>query len=283
MVSESDSTPRYPIREVAKLTGINPVTLRAWQRRYGLLKPARTEKGHRLYCEDDITQIRHILHWLEQGVSIGQVKGLLAEPEAVVTGSNWEQAQTRLMNSALALNLGRLEADLLELTSLYPAELVLRHVIEPWLLALAQLHRPDAQLIEQSARALLMRVLHQLLTIKTGPRVAVARVGQVREQHALLAQFELQGLECRSLDLGVLDPQDLSLADGRLKFDALVLILGAGLSQSWFNDMETHLPRRCFFVGELGTLYQQQGWLNRPFAIYVSEIARRHDAPFSLV
>ena len=282
MVSEPDSIPKYPIREVARLTGINPVTLRAWQRRYGLLKPARTEKGHRLYCEDDITQIRHILHWLEQGVSIGQVKGLLADPSPQVTGSNWEQAQSQLMGSALDLNLGRLEAELLELVSLYPAELVLRRVIEPWLLALAQLHRPDAQLIEQSARALLMRLLHQLLTIKTGPVIAVARVGQVREQHALLTQFELQGLECRSLDLGVLDPQTLPLAAGRLKFDVLVLILGAGLSQSWFNDMASYLPQRCFYVGELGALYPQS-WLSRPFSVCVSNIPREHDASFSLV
>ena len=32
----------FPIREVARLTGINPVTLRAWERRYGLIQPVRT-------------------------------------------------------------------------------------------------------------------------------------------------------------------------------------------------------------------------------------------------
>ncbi|MBU3823385.1 MAG: MerR family transcriptional regulator [Candidatus Oceanisphaera merdipullorum] len=283
MASEINSIPTYPIREVARLTGINPVTLRAWQRRYGLLKPARTEKGHRLYSEDDVSIIRHILHWLEQGVSIGQVKSLLETPTPEVSGSNWQQAQAQLLDSAMALNLGRLEAEVLELASLYPAELVLRKVIEPWLLALAQLHRPDAQLIEQSARALLMRLLQQMLTIKSGPMLAVARVGQVRTQHALLTQFELQGQECRSLDLGVLDPQTLPLAVGRLKFDALVIVLGAGLSQSWFLEADAVLPERCFYVGELGTLYQQQGWLNRPFSVYVSDLKREHDASFSLV
>ena len=38
----------FPIREVARLTGVNPVTLRAWERRYGLIQPTRTESGHRL-------------------------------------------------------------------------------------------------------------------------------------------------------------------------------------------------------------------------------------------
>ncbi|MCB1806061.1 MAG: MerR family DNA-binding transcriptional regulator, partial [Candidatus Competibacteraceae bacterium] len=36
-----------PIRTVASLTGVNPVTLRAWERRYNLLRPTRTAKGHR--------------------------------------------------------------------------------------------------------------------------------------------------------------------------------------------------------------------------------------------
>lgn len=40
-----DSEGLYPIREVARLTGINPVTLRAWERRYGLIEPKRTEVG----------------------------------------------------------------------------------------------------------------------------------------------------------------------------------------------------------------------------------------------
>ncbi|MBX4365223.1 MerR family DNA-binding transcriptional regulator, partial [Mycobacterium tuberculosis] len=39
----------YSIGEFARLCGINATTLRAWQRRYGLLKPLRTDGGHRLY------------------------------------------------------------------------------------------------------------------------------------------------------------------------------------------------------------------------------------------
>ncbi|ART79584.1 MerR family transcriptional regulator [Oceanisphaera avium] len=278
-----DSTPLYPIRDVSRLTGINPVTLRAWQRRYGLLKPARTEKGHRLYSEADINLIRHILHWLEQGVSIGQVKSLLNTPSPQVSGSNWQQAQSQLMDSALGLNLSRLEAEILELASLYPAELVLRKVLEPWLLALAQLHRPDGQLIEQSARALLMRLIQQLLTIKSGPIIAVARVGQVHKQHALFTQFELQGMECRSFNLGLLDPHTLPLAAGRLKFDGLVVVLGAGLNERWFLEADALLPSNTFYVGELGTIYLQQGWLNRPFSVGVSDLKREHDASFSMV
>ena len=47
----------YTIGEVALLCDINPVTLRAWQRRYGLLKPQRTDGGHRLFNDDDIEEV----------------------------------------------------------------------------------------------------------------------------------------------------------------------------------------------------------------------------------
>ncbi|WP_077954113.1 MerR family transcriptional regulator, partial [Salmonella enterica] len=54
----------YSIGEFARLCGINAATLRAWQRRYGLLKPQRTDGGHRLYSDDDIRQALSILDWV---------------------------------------------------------------------------------------------------------------------------------------------------------------------------------------------------------------------------
>ena len=59
----------YSIGEVAERCGINPVTLRAWQRRYGLLKPQRSEGGHRQFDEEDILRIEEIKRWIERGVS----------------------------------------------------------------------------------------------------------------------------------------------------------------------------------------------------------------------
>ena len=66
-----------PIREVARITGVNAVTLRAWERRYSLIVPHRTAKGHRLYSPDQILRIKHILTWLNRGVSVSQVMPLL--------------------------------------------------------------------------------------------------------------------------------------------------------------------------------------------------------------
>ena len=74
----------FPIRTVCNLTGVHPVTLRAWERRYGLIRPKRTPKGHRLYSSEDIELIRHILRLLDQGISIGQAGQLLDSRKAPV-------------------------------------------------------------------------------------------------------------------------------------------------------------------------------------------------------
>jgi len=74
----------FPIREVSRLTGVNAVTLRAWERRYGLVQPTRTESGHRLYSQADIDDIRRILGWLERGVAVSKVGSILARDHAVV-------------------------------------------------------------------------------------------------------------------------------------------------------------------------------------------------------
>ena len=69
----------FPIREVSRLTGVNPVTLRAWERRYGLIQPTRTESGHRLYALADIERVRSILGWLDRGVAVSKVGRILAK------------------------------------------------------------------------------------------------------------------------------------------------------------------------------------------------------------
>src|SRR5471032_1496457 len=71
----------FPIREVARLTGVNPVTLRAWERRYGLIQPTRTESGHRLYSMADIEKVRSILGWIDRGVAVSKVGKILAKTE----------------------------------------------------------------------------------------------------------------------------------------------------------------------------------------------------------
>src|SRR5579885_2828091 len=48
----------YPIGVVATLTGLPVDVIRAWERRYGVPRPARTAGGHRLYSPRDVALLR---------------------------------------------------------------------------------------------------------------------------------------------------------------------------------------------------------------------------------
>src|SRR3954454_9019836 len=48
---------RYNIQAVARRTGVPAPTIRAWERRYGLPRPSRSEGRQRLYSEDDVRVI----------------------------------------------------------------------------------------------------------------------------------------------------------------------------------------------------------------------------------
>ena len=62
----------YRIKRVAHLTGINPATLRAWERRYGLVAPDRTNSGYRLYTDEDVAMLSRIKALVDDGLTIGE-------------------------------------------------------------------------------------------------------------------------------------------------------------------------------------------------------------------
>ena len=84
--SMADQRPVLRIGEVSRRTGVAVPTLRAWQRRYGLLEPARTEGGHRLYSEADIARVRSMQRLLNDGWSAAAAaRETLREPASVTT------------------------------------------------------------------------------------------------------------------------------------------------------------------------------------------------------
>lgn len=120
----------YSIGEVARICGINPVTLRAWQRRYGLLKPQRTEGGHRLFDENDLETIRTIVGWINRGVPVSQVKGLLEETSAPLV-SGWTQLEQQLMTVVQEEKTQKIRQLIAEMAREYPAENLVNNVLRP--------------------------------------------------------------------------------------------------------------------------------------------------------
>ena len=57
----------YTVKQVSALTGIAPDRLRAWERRYGVVSPERSESRYRLYDDDDLARLRLMLRLVEAG------------------------------------------------------------------------------------------------------------------------------------------------------------------------------------------------------------------------
>ena len=64
--------PRFNLGYVVRETNIKADTLRAWERRYGLPAPERTDGGHRLYSQTDVDTVRWLMARQQEGLSISK-------------------------------------------------------------------------------------------------------------------------------------------------------------------------------------------------------------------
>jgi DNA-binding transcriptional MerR regulator len=81
-VDISEDAPVLRIGALSRRLGVSDHVLRAWERRYGLLRPVRTPGGFRLYSEADARRIREMQNHLAQGLSAAEAaRAVLAEEE----------------------------------------------------------------------------------------------------------------------------------------------------------------------------------------------------------
>lgn len=132
----------YTIGTVSRLTGVGPITLRAWERRYELIHPVRKKSGHRLFTRNHIDQINRITALIGQGVRISQIAPEMLETEQAPGESKdesnnlWNNYLQNMIGAIVAFDEARLEEIYNEVLSLYPIELVTRHLLKPLLIEL---------------------------------------------------------------------------------------------------------------------------------------------------
>src|SRR3954466_9374937 len=71
------------IGELARRSGVSADLLRAWERRYGLFTPVRTEGGYRLYSADDEARVRSMRAHLAEGLSAAEAARLVREATTI--------------------------------------------------------------------------------------------------------------------------------------------------------------------------------------------------------
>lgn len=69
-MNQVPSSATYNVKAVVTETGLKPDTLRAWERRYGLPQPERSNGGHRLYSRRDVDTVLWLIARQEEGLSI---------------------------------------------------------------------------------------------------------------------------------------------------------------------------------------------------------------------
>ncbi|MET1078337.1 MAG: MerR family transcriptional regulator [Pseudomonas sp.] len=261
-----------PIREVARATGVNAVTLRAWERRYGLIVPQRTPKGHRLYAQEHVERIQAILTWLNRGVSVSQVKGLLDARQPVNDNldNGWQALRLELLQAIGDLAERRLDEGFNRALALYPPRTLCEQLLLPLLLDLEQ--RWQGQFGAQLEQVF----FYTWLRSKLG-----ARIYHNNRQHSsaplLLANLSIQPMEpglwlcawlVSSADCPVevldwaLPPGELNLAVERMAPRALLLYSSQALDATQLRRQLPKLNESCsvpvLMVGPAASIHQQE-------------------------
>ena len=229
----------FPIREVSRLTGVNPVTLRAWERRYGLIQPTRTESGHRLYSMADVESVRSILAWTERGVAVSKVGSILsrsaatkaaAPPEQLeAVAGEWGEWQVQVRRAVRGFDESRLDQVYGQIFSTYPLPVVFQEVLLPlWQQLLVHQDEfgqtSEWLFLDNFLRARVLQRL-QLARTQAEERVLLAAVpGHCRELELLVAGLLLSSEKIAVSVLAIGQPLDeLTLVCEKLRPRALVL------------------------------------------------------------
>ncbi|POA59318.1 MULTISPECIES: MerR family transcriptional regulator [Pseudomonas] len=229
-----------PIREIARLTGVNAVTLRAWERRYGLIVPHRTPKGHRLYTREQVQQVLTILTWLNRGVAVSQVRHLLENAPAfsVPAQNDWQRLRQVLRQAIGQLAERKVDDAFNQAMALYPPRTLCEQLLMPLLAELEQ--HWQGQVGSQSEQVFFYswlrsklgaRIYHNNRQVQGAPLLLVNQSDLPLEPHLWLTAWLASSADC---PVEVFDwplhGGELALATERLQARGLLLYSSKALN-----------------------------------------------------
>ena len=204
-INDLPDEPKYPVKRVSDLTGLNPVTLRAWERRYGILKPKRDDNQYRLYSDRDLAILRWLIHKRSSGVSISTAA---ADLHDMIAQDSWPEvipfgiAQTKTVSTvpvqryvddlfSFIKKHEEVEAARLfeDLVSKFDLETLVEKVITPTLVTIGQAWVQGDLMIstEHFATAFLLSRLNNLYIslpiVNKGPKILIG--GAPTEEHEM--------------------------------------------------------------------------------------------------
>jgi DNA-binding transcriptional MerR regulator len=218
----------YRIGELARRTGTRADLLRAWERRYGLLRPERTEGGFRLYGDEDAARVERMRIGLSQG---------LAAAEAARAALAPIERSEELLPALLAFD-GERANDLLDnLFSRLSIEGVLRESIQPALREIGdRWARGEVSVAQEHFASHLLRA--RLLSLASrwgqgvGPRALLACApGDLHDLPLVLFGLALRERGWRILFLGADTPLDIVASTAAAESPDLVVLANSHLRE----------------------------------------------------
>lgn len=136
--------PIYNIKAAARMTGLPPVTIRAWERRYGIPSPERGNQGYRLYSEEDLQVLQWLKERVDSGMSISRAVQLLTDLRAkgkdplasrpIITPeqpTSLQQVRSNLQAALIQFQDHHATDLLRHALAIYPIDQVIEEIIEP--------------------------------------------------------------------------------------------------------------------------------------------------------
>lgn len=263
---------RHPIQVVVRRTGLTADVLRAWERRYNVVEPGRSEGGRRLYSDDDVERLRLLRRATRGGRRISNVASLSLETlaalvqedereevkagpeEAEVAASSTDVHFKACMAAVERLDARELEGAVNRALVLFGAPVVIDRVASPLLEHVGELwSRGDVKPAhEHLVSAVLHRALSRVLEA-ADPRgaapgiVVTTPAGQQHEFGALFAAATAASEGWRVTYLGPdLPADDIATAVRATGADALAMSVVLALKEtdlaSELRELRLKLP-----------------------------------------
>lgn len=235
--------PRHPVRVVAARTGLSPHVLRAWERRYAVIAPDRSDTGRRLYSDADIERLILLRVLTAAGESISQLAQLpdreLARmarahgPTPSISLAESEPWRTRTLQAVEAIDAPALRSILGRATLALGVPRFLAEVAAPLLVAVGErwhagtLGIAEEHLATAVTREVLGWIRESSEAAPGAPVLVIATpAGQVHEGGALLAAASAAAAGWRVTYLGAdLPGREIALAAERTGARAVALSL----------------------------------------------------------
>ena len=244
----SMDNPVYPVRIVLRRTGLTAELLRAWERRYQVVHPGRTQGGQRLYSEADVERLLLLKRATAYGHSIGRVAQLTNDEVAGLLEAAPQRAATRPTETSLDYSTsirqrglealgwmdgGTLDALLRQAAVQMGPVAFAEQVVVPFVREIGDLwHQGKLRIVQEHlATATIRQVMSNLLaftvTTPSAPVfIAATTSGQHHEIGALLAAAIAAGEGWRAVYLGSdLPGEEIAIAAERLRARAVGISL----------------------------------------------------------